>query len=325
MTKLSDRYTFERLITEIGAMRTGPYEHGQDFALGMMILRGVTEVIKDHPDRAEEVLDHLAPQLARPGGPLIKELFHSVHCGLLDSPKEIREAALERFLSLAWPVLAADPERENTLVFMTLGQAGVQEVSNLVLPCLRFVDRRAGTEEAERLAQRLGEWVLSKVLGLGHELPPDDSHEVMEGFLEFADLSHPLRPSGDGKLVVSWERALGELLLTADEYGYADDEEQNRWVIATLVRSGLNIDECARFVGEYGPCPDGGGHDDPGRFSDVMGWLLEAGASWKKIEPSLPERARALVANHPIVRQERLTEIADQAPAVRATRRSSRM
>lgn len=325
MTKPHDPYTFDRLVNELGALSTGPYVQ-QDHAATMMIMRGIAEVIEGQPELALDVVERLEPQLLRPGAPLTKDFFQAVYYGALHGTKETLEAALDRFLELSWPALSVAEKREDVLLHMAMGDSGSCEISNLVLPCLRFVEKRLGHDSAQRLAHRLGRWILIKMMGLGHEYPPSDSREVMEGIVEFFNLDQPLRPSGDGVLTVPWEHTLGELLLTADEYGYADDEDQNLWLINTLVRAGLDINECARFVGEHGTGNDGGGHPDPDRFKDVMGWLLEAGATWKWVESCLSEQSRKIMSNHPKVRQERLTELAaNKAPGVQARRNGTRL
>ena len=312
--KPSDPFTFDTLKAHLAQMGTGDLGK-QDYPDGLLAIRGVNDVLKNNPARLEEVIELLSPQLSRVTPWITEQLWGAVLYGMEPHPEDTKARAKRRFLHLS--VLGRERDEATRLVTrMAIGNAGNYELMESLMPCLEFLDGHLGEAAARKAARHLGHWVIRKVLGLGHEYAVDNSREIMERFLGYADISTPLLPSDGEELTISWAQALGDGLMEFNEYGYASDDDQNRWLIGRLVAEGLDCTQLAAEVMRWGG-EDFGGNDNTERQTEVMGWVLAHDVDIRAVFDELDQPRKDLLIKHPKVARELLTDVVDPVSLAR--------
>lgn len=312
--KPSDPFTFDTLKAHLAQMGTGDLGK-QDYPDGLLAIRGVNGVLKNNPARLEEVIELISPQLSRATPWITEQLWTAVLYGMEPHHDDIKARAKWRFLSLS--VLGR--EREETILLVTrmaMGNAGNYEIVESLIPCLNFLDNQFGKNAAREAAQRLGYWAIRKVLGLGHECAADGSREIMDRLLDYSDLTTPLLPSDSDEVAMPWELVVADSLMEFDEYGYASDDDQNRWLIGRLVEAGLDSTRLATEVMKWGG-EDFAGNDNAERQTEVMGWVLAHDVDIRAVFAELDQPRKDLLIKHPKVARELLTDLVDRTDQVR--------
>lgn len=287
----------------------------KDYPDGLLAIRGVNDVLKNNPARLEEVIELLSPQLARATPWITEQLWSAVLHGMEPHPEDIKARAKRRFLTLS--VQGREPDEATRLVTrMAIGNAGNYELVESLLPCLNFLDNHLGEAAVRKAARHLGHWAIRKVLGLGHEYAADNSQNIMDRLLGYSDLTTPLLPGDSDEMSTSWEQALADSLMGFDGYGYASNEEQNRWLIGRLVAEGLDCTQLAAEVMRWGG-EDFAGNDNTERQTEVMGWVLAHDVDIRAVYAGLDQPRKDLLVNHPRVARELLTDVVDPASLAR--------
>ena len=312
--KPSDPFTFDTLKAHLAQMGTGDLGK-QDYPDGLLAIRGVNDVLKNNPARLEEVIELLSPQLSRATPWITEQLWSTVLYGMEPHPEDIKARAKRRFLTLS--VQGREPDEATHLVTrMAIGNAGNYELVESLLPCLNFLDNHLGEAGARKAARHLGHWAIRKVLGLGHEYAADGSREIMDLLLGYSDLTTPLLPSDSDEVAMPWELAVADSLMEFDEYGYASDDDQNRWLIGRLVEAGLDSTCLATEVMRWGG-EDFAGNDNTERQTEVMGWVLAHDVDIRAVFAELDQPRKDLLIKHPKVARELLTDLVDRTDPAR--------